>query len=186
MKRTLITLFLVGVSVVCFWLAIADIFTPPPAHKGGAANPSADANGSPGGAGTPGGAGGGPASASSPTSAAAGRGSHTSAASASSLQCQVNCQKDGNTCQSSCYQQYNVTNQTRYWTQCMQGCGTKLSVCSNNCIAGTSLPAISTVLPPPPHAAPTSAPARSPPPLGQQDDLSPSSSSSSSSSSSGH
>jgi hypothetical protein len=38
-------IFLVGVTIACFWMAIADITAPPPpAHKGGAAN-SANAAG---------------------------------------------------------------------------------------------------------------------------------------------
>ena len=169
--------FLVGVSAACFWIAIAAVVTPPPPpHKGAAAN-TTDANGA-GGAG--GGAGGGPAAGSSRSSSGAsgGTNSSTTSTAANALPCQAKCQTAGSSCQSTCYQQYNVTNQTQYWSQCMQGCGTKLSVCSNNCISGVTLPPISTVLPPPPPAAAISfvQPTRSPPPPAQPDDSSSSSS----------
>ena len=124
----------------------------------------------------------GPAAGSSGSSSGASGGMNSSITSTAAdvLPCQARCQTGGSSCQSTCYQQYNVTNQTQYWSQCMQGCGTKLSVCSNNCISGVTLPPISTVLPPPPPAAPSlsSQPTRSPPPPSQPDNSSSSSSSS--------
>ena len=164
--------FLIGVSAACLWIAIAAVVTPPPPHKGAAAN-TRDANGAGAGGG---GVGGGPAAGSSGSSSGASGGMNSSITSTAAdvLPCRARCQTGGSSCQSTCYQQYNVTNQTQYWSQCMQGCGTKLSVCSNNCISGATLPPISTVLPPPPPAAPSlsSQPTRSPPPPSQPDDSS--------------
>ncbi len=173
MKRILIMIFLVGLSIACFWLAFADIFTPPaPPHKGAAAN-SASADVGAAGA-TSGSAAHSSASAganSSPGQASAINAPKTNST-ASFLPCQNSCQTNGASCQRDCYQHYNVTNQTQYWNQCMQSCSTKLTVCSSNCISGVSLPPISTVLPPPPVAsAQSSAPIRSTPPLGQQDEF---------------
>ena len=54
----------------------------------------------------------------------------------------------------------------------MQNCGTKSSVCSNNCISGVPLPPISTVLPALTATPPLSAPVRSPSPVGAQDNSS--------------
>jgi len=187
-KRVLLMVFLVGVSIACLWLAFADIFAPTPApHKGSAAN-SANAGANIAGVGS-----GSEAGAATNASSAVGAGGSSGPAgvtnssktnsSTSFLPCQSTCQTSSSTCQSDCYQHYNVTNQTQYWNQCMQSCSTKLSVCSNNCISGLSLPPISTVLPPAPAAESSqpSARTRPTPSVGQQDD-----SSSSSSSSSGH
>jgi hypothetical protein len=176
-KRILACVALVLLSAICFWVAGSAINAAlPPAHKGRAANPAGAES-----------TGGGAASGSATNSPAADSGSNSSAsggapsspttnAASGILSCQTKCQAGSALCQSDCFQKYNVTNQTQYWNRCMQSCGTNLSVCSNNCISGVSLPPISSVLPPLPPPPPVQPPARSPPPLAPQQDESSSSS----------
>lgn len=140
MKRALACVSLVVLSIFCFWVAISAINTPDPVHKGKAKDPtSADrasaAAGSITGAQSP--------ILNSPEGLA------VSNSTTDPLACQNKCQAGKVSCQRGCFQRYNVTNQTQYWDQCMQVCGTTLSVCGNSCIAGISLPPIATVLPPP-------------------------------------
>jgi hypothetical protein len=82
---------------------------------------------------------------------------------ANQFTCKTQCQAIDKSCQGACYHQYNVTNQTQYWSQCMQSCGTTLSGCSNGCTAGLSPSSISPMafipppqaLPPPSQSKPT-------------------------------
>jgi hypothetical protein len=176
-KRILACVLLVLVSVGGLWVAHDRLNpTPPPAHKGAANSANAENLGR--------GAVSGLATVGAANSGSAGLGSAINSPStmttlpttANFLSCQTKCQTGGSSCQSECYQRYNVTNQTQYWNQCMQTCGAQSSVCSNNCVSGTTLPPISTVLPSPPPAPP-SQPLTRPPPPAQRDEPSSSSSS---------
>lgn len=70
------------------------------------------------------------------------------------LLCKSQCQTASSTCQGACYRRYNVTNQTQYWNQCMQICGSRLGICSNDCAAGISLSSTSPTAVSPPEQAP--------------------------------
>jgi len=192
-KRTLICAALVVVGVFCFWYALSGINSPSaPAGNGKSANNASGLQNSTG-------QGPGPATGATRTANAGGTGGSVAAASDSSagspttsavtnpLLCKSQCQATSSTCQSFCYQQYSVTNQTQYWNGCMQSCGNKLSVCSNDCVTGISpsSSAPTAILPPPAQAQRSlsqSTPTPSLPP--QLPDQSSSSSSSSSSTSS--
>jgi hypothetical protein len=176
-KRILALVALILLSIGCFWLAVSATNAPaPPARKAAMANGAGVQGTAAGGTGIITNSGSSPSASSAKRSPMSSGGASSAAAGASGgvVACQTHCQAAGSTCQSDCYQKYNVTNQTHYWSQCMQSCGTSASVCGNNCISGTSLPAISSVFPPPPPAPPPQqTPTRSPPPPAAQDQSSP-------------
>jgi hypothetical protein len=166
-KRILACVSLLFVSAGCFWIVFSAMNEPLPfAHRSRAAN-STNADGT--GSGLPLG----PATNLAASSGGAPNSLRPSSVLNSSmtntsvgvLSCQNRCQASGASCQVDCYQHYNVTDQTQYWNRCMQSCGNSLSLCSNNCVSGVSLPAIPSVWPPP-SLPPVSQPrTRSPPPL---------------------
>jgi len=164
-KRAFVGISLVLVAVLCLWLAIGSLFGPEPVRKGGATNPA----GAPGGTMNSAASSGGTAGATKgPSGSAAGGGVTSPAASsgnAGAWACQITCQKDSASCQGNCYQQFNVTNETQYWNQCMQSCGTKLSVCASNCATERHTAPITSVTPHAPPALPAGPPQRSPPPM---------------------
>lgn len=181
-KRILASVALVLVSIGCFWIAYEGATPPPPAHNRKPANP-ANADNAAGvslAAGVPSGSAAGSSLISPSANSATGSPAKNTAAGL--LSCQTTCQKSGASCQNECFKQYNVTNETPAWNLCMQGCGTTLSVCSNNCISGMTLPPIATVQPP--VSQPIAAPVPAQPDLRsssqptQQDQSSPSASSS--------
>ena len=174
MKRSLTCALLIVVSVFFFWYAISGINTQSPSAGGNkstsrasgtpkpaspAPKPAALATSSTSAGNT---SGGNVTVAANPTSssgsitiaASSPSNSPTTSYAANPLSCISKCQTTNSSCQSGCYQQYSVTNQTQYWNQCMQSCGTKLAVCSNDCIAGIPAPSTSptAILPPPTQA----------------------------------
>lgn len=177
MKRLLLGVLLVSFSVFCFWFALSGPDTPPKDNGGralttpregnnagtatavsgglGARDGTAQAGGA---ANDAGGLAAGSASTGSRTISAPG--SPTNPAPTSSaltqLACQANCRTLSTTCQSGCYRQYNVSNETQYWAQCVQTCGTQLSVCVNGCGNGTATAAPLTPKVPPPASKPSS------------------------------
>jgi len=162
-KPTLTFVVLIIASVLGFWYAFSGIDTPP-APAGGTAAKSAKQ--APGSATT-----GGPtnlannrAAQFAPVGASGGSitiGSNAPSSTpgvgtANSLSCKSKCQTTSSTCQSRCYQQYNVTEQTSSWSHCAQSCATKLSICANDCVAGiTSSQSSPTALLPPTQQATT-------------------------------
>ena len=172
-KRTLTCLVLFFASAFCLWFALSGASTPSHGPGGSKAAGSAGKGSSLASAGTMSGSAAGPQY---PTSGGAAGGSisatpspaTTSTGAADSgtntLSCRSGCQTGNSTCQSACYQQYTITTQTQSWSRCMQTCGTKLSVCSNNCVTGIKssadsptamLPPALPAVPPPSRSAPT-------------------------------
>ncbi len=156
MTRTLACSVLIVLSIFLFWNSFSGIKAPSSARGGPAASIASGSSSSPSKApraGLParksaGGAGG---------RATIALNSPMATSAANQFTCKTQCQASDTSCQGACYQQYNVTNQTQYWTQCMQSCGTKLGVCSNGCMAGLSPSSTSTMvfMPPPPQALPS-------------------------------
>lgn len=198
MTRTLTCSVLIVLSIFLFWCSFSGMNAPSSARGGPAASLASGSSSPPSKA----------PRAASPARVSAGGGggratiapnSPMATSAANQFTCKTQCQASDTSCEGVCYQQYNVTNQTQYWSQCMQSCGTKLSVCSNGCTAGLSTSSTSPMafMPPPPQALPPpsqSKPTPSLPPqfqdqsspssmLSPPSPFSPSSSSSSSSSS---
>jgi hypothetical protein len=146
-KRTLTFLVVIITSVVCFWYAFSGIDPLPAPGRGASATSAKQAPGSASHGGTrnlannratqfaPVGATGG-----SITIGSNAPSSKPGAGTANASSCKSKCQTTGSTCQSRCYQQYNVTEQTSSWSHCAQSCATDLSICTNDCVAGITPP----------------------------------------------
>ena len=137
MIRTLTCSVLIVLSIFLFWCSFSGMNAPSSARGGPAASLASGSSSPPSKA---------PRAASPARVSAGGRGGRATIApnspmatsAANQFTCKTQCQASDTSCEGVCYQQYNVTNQTQYWSQCMQSCGTKLSVCSNGCTAGLS------------------------------------------------
>jgi hypothetical protein len=158
-KRLVICVVLVIVSIFCFWYALSGTYTPSPtANRGKAASPQSGTGGVSGGSTAGSSSAGGGAGINSARSSVTN--SPMVASGTDNLSCRMQCQAGNSTCQGSCYQQYSVTNQTLFWSQCMQSCASNLNTCSTACAGGTAFS------PTPVHApAPAPAPAPVQPPL---------------------
>jgi hypothetical protein len=134
-KRTLISAALLSVSVFFLWHAFSTANMPSATSLSnrtggpisGSSNPASGTR-SPAGATSHKGIGGITIAPSSPSTSTP----------TSQLFCSTQCQTAHSACKTHCYQSYNVTNQTHDWAQCMQGCGTNISICSNDCVAGVA------------------------------------------------
>ena len=77
------------------------------------------------------------------------------------VSCHSGCQSSNSKCQAVCYQQYNITNQTRDWATCVQTCNNQLYVCSGGCATSMN-PAPSLGLVSGPETSPPVSTAKSP------------------------